>query len=42
MGVGAADEEIAELVGAAWGLEASPRDEVAECLERLRTEGVVG
>jgi hypothetical protein len=36
------NEEIAELVGAAWGLEASPRDEVAECLERLRTEGVVG
>jgi hypothetical protein len=34
-------DQIAELVRAAWGLRAPPHNEVTECLERFRAEGVV-
>lgn len=33
--------DITELVRAAWHLEDPPREPVAECIERLRSEGVV-
>jgi len=35
------EDEIAHLVGAAWGLEEAPRAEVGQCIEQLRVEGVV-
>ena len=35
------DDEIVELVRAAWGLAEPPREEVLACLAELRAEGVV-
>jgi hypothetical protein len=35
------EEEIEDLVGAAWDLPEPPRDEVRACLERFRAEGMV-
>jgi PqqD family protein of HPr-rel-A system len=35
------EDEIAELVGAAWDLPEPPREEVQRCLEELRGEGVI-
>jgi Coenzyme PQQ synthesis protein D (PqqD) len=35
------EEKIAELVGAAWKLEAPPREAVEACLGQLRGEGLI-
>ncbi len=34
-------DQIAELVRAAWQLEQVPTDDVAACIDQLRTEGVL-
>lgn len=35
------EAEIAELVGEAWSLPAPPKEEIAQCIAQLRSEGVV-
>jgi hypothetical protein len=34
-------DEIEQLVGAAWGLDESPHEEVTACLEQFRSESLV-
>jgi hypothetical protein len=34
-------DEITELVGEAWSLPEPPREEVAQCIAQLRSEGVI-
>ena len=36
------EEEIGDVLAAAWSLPTPPRAEVRECLAQLRSEGVVG